>query len=381
MSAPALLCVSDWPPGTGYAWEMIEELFNRVAEVLSRQGIRTLVAYPGHQPLPLGRAAESIACDFRPQGLRSLREALALVRHQEVRAVWLISRQVVSPAYALLRLGGVRRVVVHDHSSGVSHGGPRVRRLAKAVANRLPWASADVVVAVSGYVAERLRTAGQFPADRIRRIPNPVEIPNFSRPPEALRAELGVAPGRRLVAAAGRLAPEKGFADLLRAADFLPESVELVVFGDGPERAALERLRSSLRTGSRMRLAGHHSAAAEWVAAADVCVVPSRWEEAFCLAAAEGLARARPMVATEVGAIPEFVRDGETGLLVPPGNPAALSQAIRRLLDAPELGERLGRAGQDLMRREYTWDRALTGLLEVFAPAFPEARVAALAAC
>ena len=80
--------------------------------------------------------------------------------------------------------------------------------------------------------------------------------------------------------------------------------------------------RARLRTGARVRLAGQHPDAAELVAAADVCVVPSRWEEAFCLAAAEPLARGRPLVATRVGAIPELVRDGVTGLLVPPADSA-----------------------------------------------------------
>jgi glycosyltransferase involved in cell wall biosynthesis len=175
------------------------------------------------------------------------------------------------------------------------------------------------------------------------------------------------------------LAPEKGFADLLRAADALPEDVEVVVFGDGPERAALQRLRGELRTGSRVHLPGHRSQSAEWMAAADVCVVPSRWDEAFCLAAVEALAHGRPTVATRVGAIPEFVRDGETGLLVPPANPPALSGAIRRLLEAPELGERLGSAGQAWVLREYTWPRAVAGMLEIVAPAFPETRAAAVA--
>lgn len=382
MSLPTLLCVSNHPSSTGYAWELIGSLFARVAEELAGRGIRTLVAYPALDGFPQaleGGAAKPVACDFGLQSPGSLRQALALVRGSEVRAVWLIARPIVSPAYALLHAAGVRRVIVHDHSSGAWPVPRGAKRLAKAVATRLPWASADVVVAVSHYVAERQRTAGQVPASRLRLVPNPVSPPTLSRSREVLRAELGIHPSRPLVAAAGRLSSEKGFADLLRATDALPEDVEVVVFGDGPDRPALERLRGELRTGSRVHLPGHRSQSAEWMAAADICVVPSRWDEAFCLAAVEALARGRPTVATRVGAIPEFVRDGETGLLVPPANPPALSAAIRRLLEAPELGERLGSAGQAFVLREYTWSRAIAGMLEIFAPAFPEARAAAVA--
>ena len=119
-----------------------------------------------------------------------------------------------------------------------------------------------------------------------------------------------------------------------------------------------------------MRLTGQRPDAAECVAAADVCVVPSRWEEAFCLAAAEPLARGRPLVATRVGAIPELVRDGVTGLLVPPASPPALGAAILRLLASPALATALGEAGRAHIAAEHGWPRAVSALVSVLAPAF-----------
>jgi hypothetical protein len=254
-----------------------------------------VVAYPLLDARPeslSGSAAEVVGADLSLDSPRSIRAAVELVRREHVRAVWLVDRPVVSPAYALLHGAGVRRVVVHDHSSGarrVRHG---LRGLAKRLATRLPWASADAVIAVSDYVGERQRTAGGVPADRIHVVPNPVSVPGTVRPRGEVRAALGLRPGRRLVAAAGRLTVEKGFADLLAAADSLPDDVDVLVFGDGPERARLEEQRAGLRTGERVRLAGQRPDAAELVAAADVCVVPSRWEEAFCRAA-RGSAGAR----------------------------------------------------------------------------------------
>ena len=110
------------------------------------------------------------------------------------------------------------------------------------------------------------------------------------------------------MAAAGRLTPEKGFLDLLQAADALPADVDLLSSATDRSVRGWSAVRAGLRTGRRVQLAGQRPDAAECVAAADVCVVPSRWEEAFCLAAAEALARGRPLVATRVGAIPELVR-------------------------------------------------------------------------
>jgi glycosyltransferase involved in cell wall biosynthesis len=293
-----------------------------------------------------------------------------LVRRENVRAVWLIDRPVVSPAYAALHAAGVRRVVVHDHSSGsrsVRHG---LRGLAKSLATRLPWAAADAVMAVSEYVADRQRIAGRVPAGRVQVVPNPVSVPEALRPAAEVRASLGLSPGRRLVATSGRLTPEKGFADLIAAADALPPDADVVVFGDGPERARLEAQRAGLRTGARVRFLGWRPDAPDCVAAADVCVVPSRWEEAFCLAAAEPLARGRPLVATRVGAIPELVHDGVTGLLVPPADPPALAAAIQRLLDDPDLAAALGHAGRRHVVATHAWPRAIARMVSVLAPAF-----------
>ena len=368
-----LLCVANFPASTGYAWTFIGRMFAEVANALAHEGIRTRVAYPVLDARPdalAGSAADVLGLDLSLSSPRSIRAAVDLVRRERVRAVWLIDRPVVSPAYAVLHAAGVRRVVVHDHSSGARpvHGG--VRSVAKRLATRLPWAAADAVVAVSEYVAHRQRTAGGVPPARIHLVPNPVSIPEALSPRAEVRAGLGLVPGRRLVAAAGRLTAEKGFADLLEAADRLPEDVDLLVLGDGPERSRLEALRAQLRTGARVRLVGPRPDAAECVAAADVCVVPSRWEEAFCLAAAEPLARGRPLVATRVGAIPELVHDEVTGLLVPPESPPALAGAIRRLLDTPDLCAALGQAGRAHLVARHGWPRAVAGMASVLAPAF-----------
>lgn len=372
----SLLCIANFPASTGYAWTFIGRFFAQVADALARDGVRTLVAYPALDTRPealAGSAAEPVGSDLSLRSPASLRSAVGLVRAEHVRAVWLIDRPVVSPTYAVLHAAGVRQVVVHDHSSGARTVPRGLRGFAKRLATRLPWAVADAVVAVSEYVALRQRTAGAVPRARIHVVPNPVTIPEKVRPAAEVRASLGLEPGRRLVAAAGRLTPEKGFLDLLQAADALPSDVDLLLIGDGPERTRLESVRAGLRTGRRVQLAGQRPDAAECVAAADVCVVPSRWEEAFCLAAAEALARGRPLVATRVGAIPELVEDGVTGLLVPPASPPALAAAVLRLLEAPALGAALGQAGRAHVAAAHGWPRAVGAMASLFAPAF-EAR-------
>jgi glycosyltransferase involved in cell wall biosynthesis len=140
-----------------------------------------------------------------------------------------------------------------------------------------------------------------------------------------------------------------------------------VIAGDGPLRGALE---SSLapEQRARVRFAGHLTGAAfdeAWAAAACL-VLPSEWYEVRPMAIHEAYARGKAVVSTRLGSIPEIVEDGVTGRLVPPGDPAALGEAMSELVGDPARAEAMGRAGRDLVERFYGPERHVTGLLELY---------------
>jgi glycosyltransferase involved in cell wall biosynthesis len=189
----------------------------------------------------------------------------------------------------------------------------RTPRLAGAVLKR-----ALVVICVSEALAEAARRCG---ARDVRRIPNGVRIPRAvgreAEPAEVLYA--------------GRLSPEKGIRDLVEAA----VGLNLVVAGDGPLRELVP---------DALGLVPHDELERLYARAA-IVVLPS-YREGLPLAVIEAMAHGRPVVATAVGGIPDLVVDGETGLLVPPGDPKALRAALDRLLGDAELRRRMGQAGR-----------------------------------
>ena len=142
--------------------------------------------------------------------------------------------------------------------------------------------------------------------------------------------------GHPLVLAVGRLHPQKGYDTLLAALPMLTECV-VAVAGDGPLRAQLAAAAPDVRW------LGRRADVADLLAAADVVVLPSSWE-ARSLTAQEALRAGRPLVATAVGGLPELLADG--AVLVPPGDPHALGQAIRTLLDDPHAAQELARRGR-----------------------------------
>jgi glycosyltransferase involved in cell wall biosynthesis len=159
---------------------------------------------------------------------------------------------------------------------------------------------------------------------------------------EELRAELGLT-GPTL-AFAGRLMAAKALDVALAAVALVPDATLLIV-GDGPDRAALERQHDDLGLGDRVRFLGGLSrdAVLRVFRAADGVLLSSRWEN-FPHVIVEALAVGTPVVASAVGGVPEVVRDGENGLLVPAGDVEALAVAIRRLLGDDALRARLAAA-------------------------------------
>ncbi|SDD07120.1 glycosyltransferase [Belnapia rosea] len=169
-------------------------------------------------------------------------------------------------------------------------------------------------------------------------------VPNFAADLSgAMPAALPAPPGARRLLALGRLHPNKGFDILLRALALLPEA-HLSLAGEGPERPALEALARELGLGPRLAFLGWRQDVGPLLAAAEVFVCPSR-HEPLGNVVLEAWSAARPLVAAAAEGPAMLIRPGETGLLVPKEDPAALAAAIRSLLEDPGRAAALAAAG------------------------------------
>jgi glycosyltransferase involved in cell wall biosynthesis len=171
--------------------------------------------------------------------------------------------------------------------------------------------------------------------------------------------------------ATGRLAPVKNHPLLLRAfahvARELPET-RLLLVGDGPQRAEIERLVDQLGVRGAVSLLGFRSDVGRLLASADAYVLSSRYE-GISMALLEAMQSGLPAVATRVGGIPETVVDGETGLLVAPDDEPALRQAMLRLARDPDLRLALGSRARELQAREFSLAATTRRYLELYGAA------------
>ncbi len=220
---------------------------------------------------------------------------------------------------------------------------------------------ADAVICDSSYVAERHALAG-FHRSRLHVLPSPVLIPDLDgKDSQAGRA-------KSLILFCGRLVSGKGLAVLIRALPAVTSEASLVVAGDGPARPELARLATELKVASRIEFRGQLSPPqlTKLYQDAAVVVVPSLWPEPLGMVGPEALSYSRPVVGSGVGGMPEWLIDGVTGLVAAPGNVLELAGRINRVLSNPELADRLGRSGRQLVERRFSFSGHVDELLEVF---------------
>jgi glycosyltransferase involved in cell wall biosynthesis len=219
----------------------------------------------------------------------------------------------------------------------------------------------DQLIAVSQAIERKIADEHRDGAP-VRLIYNGVDLERYDHqePCCTLRDEYGMEPGSQIVGVVARLEPEKGHQTLLDAWPHVLREVPdayLLIVGEGNRRDALEQRASANRVGHRVVFTGRRDDVPAVTAALDVAVLPSH-REAQGLSILEAMALSRPVVASDVGGIPEMIEDGVTGLLVPHDQPEALAAAIVRLLTDHALADTIARAAHDLVH-----DRFCIGLM------------------
>ncbi len=277
-----------------------------------------------------------------------------------------------------VRLIRERRIaVVHTHLSSATFLGSIAARIAgvPSVAtvhgfNNPTWYRfAPKIIAVSRAVKEHLASVG-LPESKIEVVYNGIPLERYEPLPVAkAKRACGRDPNGPLVGVFGRLVPEKGQSVALMAwvevLSAIP-SARLILAGDGKDREILEAFCEEKGIASNVEFAGFVPDPRGLMAACDVVVVPSL-KEGFGLAAVEAMALERPVIASEIGGLPEIISGGENGLLFPAGDAFGLAEAIVRLINGPELAVKLGKAGRQTVEERFSMARQIAVLRDVLA--------------
>jgi glycosyltransferase involved in cell wall biosynthesis len=220
---------------------------------------------------------------------------------------------------------------------------------------------ATLAVGVSRPTLEGLAADGMSPT-RLRLVPNGIDLARLLHGPAGdLRAQLGIPPDAFVVGSVGSLIPRTGLDVVLAAFARLASPAHLILAGSGPERTSLETLACGLGIAPRVHFLGNTDYPVEVYRAMDVNVLASR-REAFGLVIIEAALGGVPSIGSAVDGIPEVIEDGETGLLFPRDDVAALAGTLERFRDDTALRQRLGAAARDRALARFTAARMAANL-------------------
>lgn len=352
-----------------YAWEApggVQVHVRGLAEQLRSRGHEVLVLAPGARRAPepwvriVGRSVRvpyrgTVApISFSWRSWRRVGEAMGRFAPDVVHA-----HEPLTPSTSMLAVRAATVPVVAtfhaslDRSRLMEVASPVLRTVARHI---------DAGIAVSEAAARFLRRSMDM---ELEIVPNGLDIERFAHP--------GVAParllaGRRLLWVS-RLDPQKGFAILVQAFALLLREhpdLSLVVVGDGHDRHAIGALSEAERARVEMLGAIPHEDLPSWFyGAADVFVAPATGQESFGYILVEAMAAGLPVVASDIAGYREVVRGGIEGLLVPPGDPPRLAEAVARVVSDPALAARLSEAGR-ARAVEFGWDRIVPRIEAVY---------------
>ena len=348
-----------------------------LAATLDPARYRPLVVLPFEGPL---------SQDLRAEGIEVLTGPLAVLRREHLSPLGLsrLARELSYQRHSLERLIRAQQVdLVHANTSVILG----VRKAARAAGARhvvhvreiypatpVLWPrhrrqlrAADAVLCVSRATAEPIGHAGN-----VHVVPDGLGVSHEPAARAPSRLALGLPPNAFVAAVLGRISGWKGQSVLARALAEEPLRVRGaigLVAGDvwpGQERWEDELRAAGAGAGDRLRLLGFRDDLPTVYGAADVVVVPSTRPDPLPNAALEAAAAGCCVVASGTGGLREIVRDGVTGVLVPPGDPAALARALADLADDPERRARLGRAAAADVRERFAPERLAPRVMEIY---------------
>ena len=350
----AILLVGNYSNRTGYAWNNIYRLFQSIALESHRHGLLPWVSFAKFEPPLDWKHADVfqgvIELSPAPSSIKELWKWMRAIKNHKIRYLYLTDQACWSFRYALFKLSGVRKIIVH---SRVSVADPKpakpdngIRGALKWIASRTPFIQATRIYTVSDFVRNRLVVKAKVPSSRVVTIINGVDLERFAPSKRSKQPDCAVQ-----IFCGGRATVHKGIGKLIEATALLRNQFGLSGFtvqyaGDGPDLSDFIELAESLDLGHQFKFLGELPNTEEQLHEADIVVVPSIWGDACPSSISEALAAGKPLIATRVGGVPELIGNEGAAIMVEPGDSAELAKAMAQLIKNPKEREELAVRGR-----------------------------------
>ena len=357
-------------------WGSREEMHLRLSQALIARGLRPVLVFSEVIPEELRKRYLDSGIEVAPAAnyekgvLRYYRELGAIIEQYSVKVVHIAFFNYFSLVPWLARLKGVRYVVYHERNPGVLRARSWKKRLLR-LRGRVIALPINRVAAISNFVKQRLVEVG-IPGRKISVVYNGIDVRCYSPDPSAkgrLRNQFSIRPAEIVLATLSYLdRPHKNIDTVINTCAQLAKrgiAVRVLVVGDGEMRSELEGLAERMGVGDRIHWLGHIFDPVPILQGCDVFLMVSSGE-GFGLALVEAMACGVPVVAARSGTLSEIVEDGKNGLLVPPRDAVALTDAVEKLANDENLRHQMAECGMQRVRRHFTVEASIDTMMNLY---------------
>gem|GEM_PF-853697 len=373
-----ILLVANWESDVGYAWWLMENFWVTISLHFKQKGIQSVIVYPKvtHIPETIQAAAiEVCELDFNSRTLGSLLALRRFIKQHRIAFLYLTDWPAYSLRYLLLRLWGVKKIVIHDHTPGERTAPSGIKKILKSLVQRLPWITGDHFIAATNYVLRRFTDVACIPRAKCSVAQNgiiPIDLSNTD--PDYAYQAFSIPRNRKIIVNAGRASYYKGIDFIIECVNELInnrhiDDIHFLYCGDGPEIDTFKNLVKEYHLQDHFTFGGKRSDMRNILPSCHIGINASHGEVGYSLAILEYMSAGLGVAVNNLASTSGSIYDGVTGLLYTDLDMVDACQTILRLTDddyRSELGRHAARAVIDRFSLNGTNEALIASLNSVF---------------
>lgn len=350
---PGFLAVGNFDSNVGYAWRLMESFWCNMSRQLKPLGYQPHVCFPSISIIPACLAEENFKVhriDFTKADIKSVFLQVLFIWKNNIKLLYLTDFKTFDIRYIFYRLAGAHKIITHDHSPGTR---PHPRRLIftiKKVLHKISFACADMCLAVSPYVRQRMIDINGVPKAKAICVTNGIPVLNSEAPTAKQKLALQIITVSRANYYKGIDFALQVIAELLKKEQ--PQPITYILYGDGPNLEDFRKLADELNIAKYVFFAGKIDNIAEKLLEADIAFHPSKGE-AMSLAILEYMRAGLPVVVSSNPSVSSFLKDEETALIYTEESIKAAASQMERLINDESLRLKIGTNGWSAVYNEF----------------------------
>ncbi len=367
-----ILLVANWESNVGYAWWLMENFWAAIQHHFSPYGIHSHLVYPRITTIPAHIKDTEITThelDFSDHGINGITRLYKLIKRHDIRYIYLSDASTYSWFYLLLRLFGIRKIIVHDHTPGDRTEARGMNRWLKSLVQRIPCYTADHFIAVTDFVYQRFLKVNCIPESKCSVAANGIQPFDLSATDENYAHRLFNIPSNAtIVVNTGRASFYKGIDFLIRCAEKLVNEqhntdLYFIFCGDGPDIDAFENLSRELKLEKNFIFAGKRSDIRQILPSCDIGFHASQGEVGYSLSILEYMSAGLVTIVPDRPSTALATRHDYNGLVYKARDISSACEAIKRSLD-PALRYRLKNNAIESVKKKFNITMTNQRLLE-----------------